>query len=130
MKVSNAVKFFRSHPKLELCFLKHSAGMKLLLPSSTRIKVNYIQGSCAYQHRDAMCQCLYDTASKDLLKDRDSCLKAGRIKVVLKDEDLWLQLEALVNFTAPVCKLLDFCNSQMCCHSAVSPIETCFCMEK
>jgi hypothetical protein len=129
-KVSDVVKFFRSHSKLEQCFLKHSAGKKLLLPSSTRFKTNYIMGSCANQHRDAMCQCLYDTAFKDLLKDRDSCVKAGRIKVLLKDEDLWLQLEALVNFTAPICELLDFCNSQVCCYSAVSSIGTCFCMDK
>jgi hypothetical protein len=113
-KITDVVKFFRGHTKLEQSFLRHSKGKKLILPASTRFKTNFITGTCALEQRDAMCQSMFDQPFKDLLKGRDTAVKAGLVKLHLKDDYFWQQLDALLKLTAPICDLLDYCNSQVC----------------
>jgi hypothetical protein len=113
-KVTDVVKFFRGHTKLEQSFLRHSKGKKLILPASRRFETNFIKRSCALGQRDAMCQSMFDQSFKDLLKHRDSSVKAGMVKLHLKGESFWQRPDALLKLTAPICDLLDYCNSQVC----------------
>jgi hypothetical protein len=116
-KVSEVVKFFRSHSRLEQEFIRH-AGKKLRLPVSTRFKTSFIMASCAVQHIDSMGKCLYSQPFKDLLKSpaskHDTANKAARVKQMVTDEVMWDEVKAIISFAEPLCELLDFTNSKAC----------------
>lgn len=114
-KIRAAINFILSHKRL-LAEYKTKTNLKLILPCKTRFKYVYIELSRALQVRDALMQCMFCQAFRDLsesgpLTQREA---ARTHRATILDDVLWRHAKAIVNIGLPGCELLTFVNGEVC----------------
>lgn len=97
------------------------------MPCKTRFKYVYIELSRAIKVRDALMQCMFSQAFRELAESGPAPQReAAKLhKATILEDALWKHAQAIVIIGKPGNKLLDFVNGEVCVPAVFANTHTC-----